>query len=61
MENHEQIKMIEIHVLENKVPLLFRPQLIWQMKHQYSTCRLKHTLNVSEMVYTYKIQEKKSK
>lgn len=38
MVNHEQIKGTEeIHVLEDKVSLLFHSQLIGQMKHQYST------------------------
>lgn len=39
-----------MHALEDEVSLSFRSQLIEQMKHQHSTGRAKHTLNVLGMV-----------
>lgn len=60
MGNHDQIERIEeLHVLEDEVSLSFHSQLIGQMKHQYSTGRVKHTLNVSGMVRARNCPKKK--
>lgn len=42
-----------MHVPEDEVSLSFHSQLIGQMKHQHSTGRVKHSLNVSGMVTTH--------
>lgn len=60
MWNHEQIVGTEeIHVLEDEVSLLFHSQLIWQMKHQYSTGRVKHTRLSQQWLRLVIVQQRK--